>query len=66
MGATKHRPFTGARIETLDVSLSEEPIEIAPSRGRGLKPSLSIQWPHTSDRPFTGARIETLKVLYEG
>ena len=56
----KCRPFTGAWIETRGHVFPQQLVEVAPSRGRGLKQvydsGLNKLVP---SRPFTGAWIET-------
>src|SRR5208282_4250826 len=55
------RPFAGAWIETISDRPQRRRAWVAPSRGRGLKPSRTI--PSDGERgcrPFAGAWIETL------
>ena len=55
------RPFAGAWIETFTTMTSLTLTWVAPSRGRGLKPSLpwSCSFGLGKGRPFAGAWIET-------
>ena len=56
---TRHRPLTGARIETTSGTPTVTNWKIAPSRGRGLKHCDDVVSFDVFNRPLTGARIET-------
>ncbi len=58
-GGTACRPFTGARIETLNKARELQLAHVAPSRGRGSKRQRRSTATLKVCRPFTGARIET-------
>ena len=57
------RPFTGAWIETHLPCRPPASDQVAPSRGRGLKPFFYGFIPACAGRPFTGAWIETASAL---
>ena len=55
------RPFTGAWIETSCLRNGLRRVMVAPSQGRGLKPSSRGETISLMRRPFTGAWIETTR-----
>ena len=55
----QRRPFTGAWIETWLATVWAKPLNVAPSRGRGLKHIGGDDGRLYLRRPFTGAWIET-------
>ena len=48
------RPFTGAWIETLEKAVQLAGVDVAPSRGRGLKPPCSPYWLRMLTSPLHG------------